>query len=723
MDFAQFVGKGFGPEWKGLLFRREYKEFDDLVEKSKKWFSRIFPGAKFIESKGDYKWIFPWGEKLFFRVAKKISDYDSYHGHGYPWIGWEELTSWPDEELYIAMLSICRSAYPGMPRHYRATCNPWGVGHHWVKARFIDPMPRGVVITDEQGRERVAIHGEIWENTHLLENDPEYLKNLQAQSGAKKQAWLYGDWDIVAGGMFGDVWDADVHIVEPFEAPKSWRIDRSFDWGSARPYSVGWWAESDGCDIKLPDGTTRSTQRGDLFRIAELYGWTGKANEGTRELAVEVARKIKEHDSSSGHRVHAGPADTMIFDTENGKCIADDMARIGVSWTRADKRPGSRINGWELLRERLKNSITKEGPGLYVFNTCRQFIRTVPILPRDEAKPDDIDTEAEDHCLHGDTLIVTSQGEKPIRELVGTKGFVLTAGGYWTEYKNCRLTRKRAEVFRVTFEDGSHVICTGDHKILTSENQWKEAREWKSKQYHQHDRNFRASRIICAEDTSRERVSDFIARYGNITTDPYPSDFTSTILTETEQTIKLKILSLFPPKSIPKGITHRAIATRILPKLKKRPVNGTAARRVSSGIKNNIKKTVSRPCLKKSKSNVGIAAKSLLVEFVRFIARIIAKLHTGERPGQTIQNANVSSAEKSSSLINTMQTRPARAVAVQGFGVKRVEKAGFADVYCLDANITHCFVLANGVIVHNCADETRYRILAKSKFFSGGHLA
>jgi len=399
MDFAQYVGRGFGTEWKGILFRREYKEFDDLVEKSRKWFPRIFPGAKFIASKGDYKWIFPNGEKLFFRTAKNIQDYDSYYGHGYPWIGWEELTSWPNDEIYIAMLSICRSSHPGMPRHYRSTCNPYGVGHHWVKARFIDPMPRGIVITDEQGRERVAIHGEIWENLHLLENDPEYLKNLQAQTGAKRAAWLEGDWDIVAGGMFDDVWDSKVHIVAPFEIPATWKLDRSFDWGSSRPYSVGFWAESDGCDVKLPDGTMRSTQRGDLFRIAELYGWTGKPNEGTRELAVEVARKILNYQKELGRSINPGPADSSIFTIENGNCIASDMERMGIRWTRANKSPGSRINGCEIIRERMKNSISREGPGLYIFDTCRQFIRTVPVLPRDKKQADDIDSESEDHVI------------------------------------------------------------------------------------------------------------------------------------------------------------------------------------------------------------------------------------------------------------------------------------------------------------------------------------
>lgn len=395
MDFAQFVGQGYGPAWRGILFREEYPNLEDVITKSKKWFPLIFPTAKYNESQ--HRWIFPDGEVLLFRHARRQVDYWKYHGHEYPWIAWEELTNWPDDKLYIDMMSVCRSSTSGMPRHYRATCNPYGPGHNWVKARFIDPAPRGVVVENNDGLERVCIHGHIFENKILLKNDPGYLKNLQAQSGAKRAAWLDGDWDIVAGGMFDDVWDKDIHIIEPFEIPTTWRIDRSFDWGSSRPYSVGWWAESDGSDIKLAGGATKSTQRGDLFRMAELYGWNGKANEGTKELAVEVARKIKEIEQSFGRKIFAGPADTSIYDTQNGACIADDMSRIGISWTRADKKPGSRINGWEKLRERLKNSITKDGPGLFIFSGCRHFIRTVPVLPRDENKPDDVDTDAEDH--------------------------------------------------------------------------------------------------------------------------------------------------------------------------------------------------------------------------------------------------------------------------------------------------------------------------------------
>lgn len=395
MDFAQFVGRGFGPAWRGILFRRHYPDLEEVEVKSKKWFYRMFPGAEYKSQQ--HRWVWPTGEHLLFRYADKPDDYWNYHGHEYPWIGWDELTAWATDDLYMSMMTVCRSSHPGVPRHYRATCNPYGPGHNWIKLRHIDPAPRLQVVTDEQGRERVCIHGSILENLILLRNDPGYLKNLQAQAGAKRKAWLEGDWDIVAGGMFDDVWDPGVHVVNPFDVPRTWRIDRSFDWGSARPYSVGFWAESDGCDVVLPYGCRRPTQRGDLFRIAELYGWTGKPNEGTRELATEVARKIVSFERILKRQVNAGPADSAIFAVDNGNSIAGDMEKVGVRWLAADKRSGSRVNGWEIMRDKLKNATSHEGPGMYVFDTCRQFIRTVPVAPRDERNPDDLDTSAEDH--------------------------------------------------------------------------------------------------------------------------------------------------------------------------------------------------------------------------------------------------------------------------------------------------------------------------------------
>src|SRR6185437_8471143 len=120
------------------------------------------------------------GEELLLRHMKGPDDYWNYHGHEYPWIGWEELTNWPTSECYESMFACSRSSYDGMPRKYRATCNPYGRGHAWVKARFVDPAPAGVVIRETGKPERVRIHGQLTENTHLAKADPEYLAKLQA---------------------------------------------------------------------------------------------------------------------------------------------------------------------------------------------------------------------------------------------------------------------------------------------------------------------------------------------------------------------------------------------------------------------------------------------------------------------------------------------------------------------------------------------------------------
>lgn len=428
MAFAKHVGRGFGAAWRGVIFRQTYPQLADVVAKSEKWFRQLFPTAKFNKSKMMWEW--PTGEALLFRHMNSVADYWNYHGHEYPFIGWEELTNWSTDECYKIMISCCRSSTPGVPRVYRATTNPYGVGHNWVKERFRlgGKWWQTTVVLDAKditGRPepaRISFYGFIDENKILMDADPNYKTAIIASAAnpAMAKAWLYGSWNIVAGGMFGDIWSPTHHILKPFEIPHTWRMDRSFDWGSSKPFSVGWWAESDGCDFRDGDGKVRSSVRGDLFRFREWYGFTGKANEGLKMLATEIAKGIVEREVQWGiyGRVKAGVADSSIFNTENGNCIADDMERKvrlddgkeyrGISWEHADKRPGSRKNGWEQVRKVLKDALPnpdgrpREQPGLFVFDTCVNFIRTVPSLPRDEKDMDDIDTDAEDHI--GDEL-------------------------------------------------------------------------------------------------------------------------------------------------------------------------------------------------------------------------------------------------------------------------------------------------------------------------------
>ena len=413
MDFLQHVGVGYGAEWKGILFRAQQKDLHDVIGKSQKWFPRIQPGARFKQSA--LEWRFPDGERLLFRHLRTPGDYQAYHGHAYPWIGFEELTQWPDDIVYKLMMSCCRSTIKDMPRKFRATTNPYGKGHNWVKARFQLPAMAHQVIRAEGQPPRTAILGRLDENRIMLRAEPGYIDRIReaARNPQEQKAWLEGSWDIVAGGMVDDLWDERVHVVDPFSIPPSWTLTRAFDWGSSRPFSVGWYAESDGSTIETDRGP-RSTVRGDLFRINEWYGCCGQANTGLRMLARDIAAGIirRELDWGIHGRVEPGPADASIFDVENGISIADDMAaevRIdgalypGIDWDPADKAPGSRKQGWEQLRQRLANAYRRgheprEYPGLFIVRgRCPHFLRTVPTLPRDDQDLDDVDTDAEDH--------------------------------------------------------------------------------------------------------------------------------------------------------------------------------------------------------------------------------------------------------------------------------------------------------------------------------------
>jgi hypothetical protein len=335
---------------------------------------------------------------------ERPADYWNYHGHEYPWIGIEELTSWPTGECYQLMKSCCRSPQEGIPRKYRSTCNPWGPGHNWVKAYFPDTAPPGVPFRDkEDGEYRVWIHGELSENQVLMTADPGYRNRLRdmATSPEQLKAWLYGDWDIVAGGMFDDVWNRSIHVVQPFVIPSTWKVNRSFDWGFSRPFSVGWWAESDG----TPPPAGRQYPRGTLFRIHEWYGWSGAVNEGIRMNADDIARGILQRDEQLQKtilhhhpQIKPGPADPSIFDASTGPSIAIQMKNAGVAWTPGNN--ASRVQRWQVFRIRLKNSLKTpmEDPGLFIFDTCTDgFIRTIPVLQRDEKKIDDINSDEEDH--------------------------------------------------------------------------------------------------------------------------------------------------------------------------------------------------------------------------------------------------------------------------------------------------------------------------------------
>ncbi len=415
MDFAKDVGKGYGKAWRGIMFRQKLGDLDDVVRKIEEWMYQLYPGFRFLKSKADYAAVWPTGETLLLRHMEDERSYGEYHGHEYPWIGWEELTQWADDKAYNMMFSCCRPPKPGVPCRIRSTPNPFGPGHNWVKRRFKLPQMRGRVVRVAGETPRVAIHGTLSENFILLHDVPQYLMQVRqaAANPAQEQAWLEGRWDITSGGMIDDIFTRPIHVlpVIPIEKiPTGWTITRAYDHGQSSPFACGWFLESNGEPLNVGYRLIGNV-RGDIILWNEWYGTTGNDNEGVKLPARKIGAGIYDREVDWGlrntHRsfVSPGPADTEIFNKasdRDGRCPADDMEDEGVEWERADKSPGSRKRGWEMLRTYLTNAIpnadgSREHPGFFICENCFWWLELCPPMPRDDRDMDEVPDTYEDH--------------------------------------------------------------------------------------------------------------------------------------------------------------------------------------------------------------------------------------------------------------------------------------------------------------------------------------
>ena len=386
------------PHYKGLILRKTYPQLTELIDKSLKYYTAAFPGARYNDSK--HTWYFPSGARILFGSMQHSKDKTNYQGKAYDFIAFDELTHFTFEE-YVYLMSRNRPNGPGTRIYMRATANPGGIGHGWVKERFItagEPMKtiwERVPVPDENGEitmrytSRIFVPSSVYDNKILLQNDPMYLTRLASLPEAERKALLLGNWDSYSGQYFTE-WRDDpthygdrryTHVIEPFAIPSGWKIYRSFDWGYNRPFSCGWWAVD-------YDGVA--------YRILELYGCTQTPNTGVRWTSDKVFGEIHriecEHPWLKGKNV-LGVADPAIFASDGGESIAEVAQRNAVYFQPGDHQ---RIPGWMQMHHRL--AFDENGyPMMYVFKNCKAFIRTVPSLIYDEHKVEDLDTEGEDH--------------------------------------------------------------------------------------------------------------------------------------------------------------------------------------------------------------------------------------------------------------------------------------------------------------------------------------
>lgn len=404
MDFAKGIGQGWGSHYTGICFRNEYKHLGDLIAKSKLFFKAVFPDAIFKKSPSELKWVFAGGEELLFRHGKTLADYEAFHGHEYPWQFFDELTNFPDLQFYDAMASCCRSPVKGIYKRRLSATNPHGQAHTLVKKRFIDPAPPNTVINDEYGQ-RVRIHASFTENEFIFVNDPEYIEMLlNIKDPVMYQAWVKGNWNIPSGGMFQHIWFYDKHVIDLDKVviPKHWKITRSMDYGSAKPFAVCWFATSTGETIKWYNGT-KYLPKGTKILLSTWYGCEkNKPNTGLKLTNTQIADGIIKHEKEMGYKnVKAGAADSAMFADAlgTGKSMMDVYKAKGVKFNPSKKGSGSRVGRCALMADMLHASLDEnmEEKGIFFGSHNIDAISQIPDLPRDAKNPEDVDTESEDH--------------------------------------------------------------------------------------------------------------------------------------------------------------------------------------------------------------------------------------------------------------------------------------------------------------------------------------
>ena len=731
----------YGANWNGLIVRRKYKEFAELRRRIDGMIATGLPATRIGGDQQTNYVRFKNGAQVIMPAISTIKMVEDHVGQQYTEISIDECTTFA---FFIAMVEKLkgsnRSAY-GVPCRMFGTGNPGGPGHNQVKEYFklgktfgIKP---GTVMTDPDGQTKVFIPSFLDDNRILCDSDPKYVNKLKSISDpALRRAWLEGDWDVYIGQAF---LFSDAHIIDPIPVPKHAWIYMTFDWGYGKPFSIGWW---------WVDGEGR------IYRFAEWYGREeGTPDTGLRITDARIAEGIKEREAKLG--IEHNPQIIRLAGPDcwnkkpnyqgggQGPSTAETFAENGIYLAKGDP---ARLQKIQQFRERLEIPRDAEGkqidrPMMQIYRTCTHFLRTVPSLSMDPLTMEDVDTDQEDHCLHGDTLVCTDRGDIPIRKLVGTVGRVLTVDGTYTEYHSCRKTQSMADIVEVHLSDGRSIKSTIDHKYMTSEREWvfaknlldeechilitspakkMEALLWNRQSLMKKLKNLMASVIGCAVSITRERASGCTGLYGKANTGKFRTATRSIIKTMTDQTIKLKTLFCCLVENMHHTtLKHLTMRDGWRP-CTEGPLNGTAATRGLPGINSNTRPYALRrlrPLRLGRSANIAelnIRGRSIPGSALAGASKRHGKKTIAQALGRFASSAVASLHQTADRIKKRALDRAARGCAGQNVRPVRIDPAGKADVYCLDVtHASHAFAVCGGVIVHNCYDEACHIVMAR----------
>jgi len=386
-DPLRYMGNS---SFSGLLLRHTTEELRELIYKSQELYPKIWKGIKWSERK--MQWTAPSGAKLWMSYLDREDDVLRYQGLAFSWIGFDELTQWATPFAWNYMRSRLRSTDPDLPVFMRATTNPGGRGHHWVKKMFIDPAAYNTafnatdIATGEELRypsghkksgqplfKRRFIPARLSDNPYLA-TQGDYEAMLLSLPEQQRRQLLDGDWDIKEGAAFTE-FDRNIHVIVPYDVPNNWVKFRACDYGYSSHSAVVWVAVS-------PEEQ--------LVVYRELYV--------SKVLATDLADMILELESGDGN-IRYGVLDSSLWHKrgDTGPSLAEQMVQRGCRFRPSDRSKGSRVAGKNELHRRLQVDEFTEEPRIVFFNNCHNLIAQIPAIPIDKKNPEDIDTNSEDH--------------------------------------------------------------------------------------------------------------------------------------------------------------------------------------------------------------------------------------------------------------------------------------------------------------------------------------
>ena len=405
---VRFNAKGMGLKYPGIRQLIVRKTYPELQENHIRILKKETEGVAVHKDK-DKTLVFNNGSEVRFMYCQYDDDVERLQGSEFDIIYFDEATQLTEHQM--KSISACLRGVNDFPKHIYYTCNPGGVGHAYIKRIFIDKRYE----EGEDPEDYQFVQSLVDDNQKLLEADPRYKARLEALPYKQRQAWLEGKWDIFEGQYFEEFTDnpshykdrVHTHVIEPFDIPKHWTIYRSYDWGYAKPFSCGWWAID---------------EEGVLYRILELYGCTGEPDEGIKwtpdKQFDEISKIEREHPLLKGKDIQ-GYADPACWNKETGTSVMDTAAKYGIYFNKGDNK---RIPGWLQVRYRLQ--FDENGyPRMYIFNTCKNFIRTIPLLMYSDtpSKVEDLDTTQEDHIADETRYMCMAHPIKPIKPVAEIK--------------------------------------------------------------------------------------------------------------------------------------------------------------------------------------------------------------------------------------------------------------------------------------------------------------